>query len=79
MARTTIDIDPPILEEIRAIQKRDKRSMGKIVTQLVTEALAARKSSSKPPKFNWITKPMNARVNLSDKDVLYSILDKDFK
>ncbi|MFW5811169.1 MAG: antitoxin [Thermodesulfobacteriota bacterium] len=79
MARTTIDIDTPILEEIRAIQKREKRSMGKIVTQLLSEALAVRKSPSKPPTFKWVTKSMNAQVDLSDKDALYAILDKESK
>ena len=79
MARTTIDIDTPILEEIRAIQKREKRSMGKIVTQLLAEALAVRESSSKPPTFQWVTKSMNAQVDLSDKDALYAILDRKSK
>ncbi len=77
MARTTIDIDTPILEEIRAIQKREKRSMGKIVTQLLAEALTLRKFSDGPPKFQWISQPMNARVDVSDKDALYAILDKE--
>ncbi|MFW5636642.1 MAG: hypothetical protein ACOC3A_08285 [Thermodesulfobacteriota bacterium] len=67
------------MEEIRAIQKREKRSMGKIVTQLLSEALAVRKSPSKSPTFKWITKSMNAQVDLSDKDALYAILDKESK
>lgn len=79
MVRTTINIDTPILEEIRAIQRREKLSMGKAVTQLLTEALAFRKSSAKPPVFAWECQAMNARVDLSDKDSLYAILDKDSK
>ncbi|MFP4349468.1 MAG: hypothetical protein ACLFQY_14360 [Desulfococcaceae bacterium] len=53
--------------------------MGKIVTQLLSEALAVRKSPSKPPTFKWVTKSMNAQVDLSDKDALYAILDKESK
>jgi len=37
---TTIDIDDPILKEIKAIQIREGRSMGKIVSQLLAEAFS---------------------------------------
>jgi len=79
MARTTIDIDDPILNEIRAIQKREGRSMGKIVSQLLAEALVKQKSSSKTPGFNWISRPMRSLLDLSDKDEVYRILDQDLK
>lgn len=77
MARTTIDIDDPILKEIKAIQKREGRSMGKIVTQLLAEALIKQKTSAKTPRFKWISHPMRSLVDLSDKDEVYRILDKD--
>jgi len=79
MARTTIDIDDPILKEIKAIQKREGRSMGKIVTQLLAEALIKQKTSAKTPRFKWISRPMRSLVDLSDKDEVYRILDRDRK
>ena len=79
MARTTIDIDDPILKEIKAIQKREGRSMGKIVTQLLAEALIKQKTSAKTPRFKWISRPMRSLVDLSDKDEVYRILDRDPK
>ena len=79
MARTTIDIDDPILKEIRAIQKREGRSMGKIVSQLLAEALIEQKASAKTPKFKWISRPMRSLVDISDKDEVYRILDNDSK
>ena len=77
MARTTIDIDDPILNEIRAIQKREGRSMGKIVSQLLAEALNKQETSAKQQKFRWISRPMRSLVDLSDKDEVYRILDRE--
>lgn len=79
MARTTIDIDDPILKEIKAIQKKEGRSMGKIVSQLLAEALIKQKTSAKTPRFKWISRPMRSRVDLSDKDEVYRILDRGSK
>jgi hypothetical protein len=79
MARTTIDIDDPILKEIKAIQKEDGRSMGKIVTQLLAEALSKQQSADKKSAFKWISRSMRSRVDLSDKDEVYRILDRDGK
>ena len=77
MARTTIDIDDPILNEIKAIQKKEGRSMGKIVSQLLAEALVKPVNSAKTPGFKWISQSMGSLVDLSDKDEVYRILDKD--
>jgi len=79
MARTTIDIDDPILNEIRAIQKREGRSMGKVVSQLLAEALIKQKNSTNTPKFKWISRPMRSHVDLTDKEEVYRILDRDPK
>ena len=79
MARTTIDIDDPILKEIKAIQKREGRSMGKIVSQLLAEALVKHKTSAKTPRFKWISRPMRSHIDLADKDEVYRILDRDSK
>ena len=39
MARITIDIDAPILRELKRLQKREHRSLGKLFSQLLAEAL----------------------------------------
>jgi len=46
MARTTIDIDNPILKEIKTLQKKDGRSIGKIVSQ-----------HQNPQAFVWMATP----------------------
>ena len=76
MARTTIDIDNPILKEIKNLQKKDGRSIGKIVSQLLAEALNQHNTTAKAHRFKWAARPMRALLDLSDKDTLYKILDK---
>lgn len=43
--RTTLDIDAPIVGEVKALHEREGRSMGAIVSELLAEALAGRGSA----------------------------------
>jgi len=76
MARTTIDIENSMLLEVKTLQKKDGRSMGKIVSQLLSEALAQRKNKAKASRLKWRSRRMGALVDLSDKDALNKILDR---
>ena len=51
--------------------------MGKIVSQLLADALARRHESREKADFQWITHPMQAMIDLNDKDALYAVLDED--
>ena len=77
MARTTINIDAPILKEIKDLQKREGKAMGMIVSQLLAEALFHRKTPGDAPKLRWTSRPMHAHLDLADKDAIYAILDRD--
>jgi hypothetical protein len=74
--RTTLDIDDPILREIKAIQEREGRSMGAIVSELLAQALASQPARPRL-SFRWTSRPMNALVDISDKDAVYARLDDD--
>ncbi len=78
MPRTTIDIDTPILKEIKNLQKREKRSLGQLVSQLLAEALVQRKRPKQNPHSNWawVSRPMQARVDLTDKEAVHAVLDE---
>lgn len=74
--RTTVDIDDPILREVKAIHEKEGRSMGAVVSELLADALARRRRASRPrPAFRWTSRPMKALVDLSDKDAVYAALD----
>lgn len=53
--------------------------MGAIVTELLADALSRRQRGSAAlwPRFSWTSKPMGARVDLTDKDAVYALLDRD--
>ena len=77
MARTTLDIDTPILNELKAIQRREGRALGRIVSQLLAEAISRRRGAATLPRFAWTSAPMRARVDLADKEALHAALDQD--
>jgi hypothetical protein len=76
--RTTIDIDDPILKEVKRLQQREGKSLGRVVSDLLAHSLAARKEvpAAKAPAFRWMSKPMQARIDLADKQALLDAMDK---
>ena len=79
MSRTTVDIDSPVLEEIRQLGEQERKSMGRVISDLLAEALAARRREDgrDRPRLTWVARPMAARVDLDDKDALHRVLDQD--
>jgi hypothetical protein len=75
--RTTIDIDDPILREVKVIHEREGRSMGAVVSELLADALARRRPTRSRTPFRWTSRPMNALVDLADKEAVYAALDAD--
>jgi hypothetical protein len=76
--RTTIDIDDPILKEIKRLQRREGKSMGRLVSDLLAQSLAASRTAAatEAPAFHWIAKPMRARVDLADMAAVLDALDE---
>lgn len=77
--RTTVDIDDPILREVKAIHEKEGRSMGAVVSELLADALARRRTGRERERsaFRWTSRPMKALVDLSDKEAVYAALDGD--
>jgi hypothetical protein len=73
--RTTIDIEAPILKEVKAIQKKEGRSMGAVISELLAEALARRRPSRSRPPFRWTSRPMKSLVDLTDKEAVHAAMD----
>jgi hypothetical protein len=76
--RTTVDIDDPILSEIRKMQIREGKPMGRLISDLLAQSLAAAKrSTAEPaPAFQWVSKNMRARIDLADKHALLDAMDE---
>lgn len=78
--RTTLDIDSPILDELKTLGKKRKKSLGSLVSELLAASLSQLKTidvAQQKKSFNWTSRPMRARLNIEDKDALYATLDKE--
>jgi len=75
--RTTIDIDDPVLRELKAVGEREGKSLGRLVSDLLAAALASRRqgrpATAKP--LRWLSKPMAARVDLADREALHDAME----
>lgn len=74
--RTTIDIDPPVLKELKRLQRAEGKSMGRLASDLLAQALAARRKPKSVPELSWVSRPMGAKLDLADKDALYRAMDQ---
>ena len=75
--RTTVNIDDPILKELKKLQKKRGKSLGRLISDLLVQALRdsrAPRGMSKPAV--WISRRMGARIDLADKEALYTALDQ---
>jgi hypothetical protein len=77
MARTTVDIEGPVLREVKALQKREKTSLGKLISRLLAEALSRRKTGAPAPRLKWATRSMGELVDLTDKEAVHAALDRE--
>lgn len=74
--RTTVDIEGPVLKQLRVIQKREGVTLGALVSRLLATALAQNRQAVNRTPFQWTARPMGVRVDLQDKESVYAILDR---
>ncbi len=76
MPRTTVNIDSPILKDLKRLQKKEGKSLGRLISELLARALADLPvGKSEPREFRWTTRPMRARVDLADKEAVRAALE----
>jgi hypothetical protein len=69
MPRTTLDIDPSVLAELKRRQRREGKSLGRLVSELLAHQLDG--DALPPPNpFEWLSRPMSARVDLDDPEAI---------
>jgi hypothetical protein len=75
MARTTIDLDASVLEQLRRRAAIEHKSMGQLASERL--AVALRESPGEPAPLQWPSKRMGkAHIDLRDKDALWSALEQ---
>ncbi len=74
MARTTLDLDPSVLSELRRRGAAEHKSMGQVASELLARTLSEREART--PPFQWVSRDLGApRVDLEDDDAVGALLD----
>ena len=78
MSRTTLDLDPSVLRELRLRSERESKSMGRVASELLALGLAPQPSAATAPPPRWTSADLGAaRVDLEDKEALRALLDSN--
>jgi metal-responsive CopG/Arc/MetJ family transcriptional regulator len=76
--RTTVNIDDPLLKDLKKIQQKEGKSLGRLISDLLAQALGERKSAkapARPPR--WSSQRMGARVDLADHEAVYAAMEQE--
>ena len=76
--RTTVDIDAPLLLDVKRLQKQEGKTQGQVINELLSAGLRGR--SAKPLKrrrLNWPAKAMGQRIEIDDREALWALLSEE--
>ena len=75
MARTTIDLDPTVLRELKRRAQLEGKSLGRLASEVLSGALGSPPAAEPPTPLAWSSRPMGARVDLDDKEAVRRALE----
>lgn len=75
MARTTIDLDPTVLRELKRRARREGKSLGRVASEVLSAALEPEAPQAPPAPLAWSARPMGARVDLEDAEAVRRALE----
>jgi hypothetical protein len=75
MPRTTLDLDPAVLRELKRRKRESGRSIGQLASELLAGALRRTNDAEPGSGVTWRTARMGSRVDLEDKEALRRALD----
>ncbi len=77
MARTTLDLDPAVLDELRSRAQREHKTMGQVASEALVRAL--REEGATYPgleALGWIARDLGTpKVDLEDEEAVRRALD----
>ena len=74
MPRTTLNIDPTVLQELKRRGEAEGKALGELASELLAGALVETEPPARPLRLR--AKPMRARVDLEDRDAVQRVLDR---
>ena len=69
-----MDLDASVLRELKKRQERERKPLGQLISELVARAIESEDRTA--PPFSWVARDLRPRVDLEDKDALWSVLDE---
>ncbi len=77
MSRTTLNLDPSVLRGLKRRARKEGKSIGDIVSEIVAPVLANAGRTTRAARIEWHSAPMGpARVDLEDKEAVRQALDR---
>jgi hypothetical protein len=75
--RTTIDLDPTVVKELKRRSKSAGKSMGQLASELLATSLREQAGGPRNPSgLTWIAKDLGRPfVDLEDKEAVRALLD----
>ena len=71
--RTTLDLDPSVLAELKHRRQLEGKSLGQLASELLARALADEPAAG--PPFRFYSQPMGALIDLEDHDAVERALE----
>jgi hypothetical protein len=71
--RTTMDIDAAVLRQLNDRKRREGKTLGRLVSELLAPAL--REDAGPPRRPAWTSRPMRVRVDLEDRQAVRRALE----
>ena len=76
MTRTTVDIDASVLRELKKRQQFERKTLGQLISELLAKALEVDEAGTANRPLRWVSKDLQPRGDLDDKDAVWSALDE---
>ena len=76
MTRIALDIDPATLHKLMERQRREGTSLGRLVSELLSSARAAREGEMQSALLAWSSRPMQALIDHNDAETVRRAVDE---
>jgi len=76
MSRTTIDLDPTVLRELKRRARQEGKSLGRLASEILSGALDQHAAPETIRPLAWSSRSMGALVDLEDKEALRRALER---
>jgi hypothetical protein len=78
MVRTTLNLDPAVLGELKRRAKKQNRPLGDVASEELAEKFKVERVQRNWPPEGWVVRSMGEfALDLEDKDALWEFFDRE--